>query len=164
MNSLRRAIRRTVSPTRAWSYRCVGRDEDALAAFRRAFALSQRMVGIRSRIGSTLLSLGRLDEALAEAEKEPTETLKLLTVATIRHAMGDKAGLDAALAKTIEKYEVECAYDIARVLAYRGAADRAFEWLEKAIQFKDPGLAGIAREQDFDRIGKGRLRYLLSKG
>lgn len=138
------------------AYRCAGRNEDALAAFRRAFALSPGMLGIRSRVGIVLLRLGRLDEALAEAEQEPTEPLRLLALATIRHAMGDAVGSDAALAETIEKHTTDCAYNIARVLAFRGEAGRAFEWLERAAQCKDPGLAGIGTELDFESIANDK--------
>ena len=141
------------------AYRCAGRHDDALAAFRRAFALSPGMVSLRSRMGLVLLKLNRLKDALSEAEREPTETLRLLAVATIKHAMGDAAGSDAALARTIGKYEPECAYNIARVLAFRGEADRAFKWLAKAVEYRDPGLAGAAAENDFKNIS-GDPRWL----
>ena len=51
---------------------------------------------------------------------------------TDRHALGKRSESDAALAELIQKYEREMAYDIAYVLAFRGEADRAFEWLDKA--------------------------------
>ena len=38
------------------------------------------------------------------------------------------------------------------MLAYRGEADRAFEWLDKAVQYKDPGLAQIPTEIEFSSI------------
>ena len=44
------------------------------------------------------------------------------------------------LAELIDKYEQGWAYNIAYALAYRGEADRAFEWLDKAVQYNDPGL------------------------
>ena len=54
---------------------------------------------------------------------------------------GSKAESDAALAELVRKYEKRSAYNIAYVLAYRGEADRAFEWLDKAVAYHDPGLA-----------------------
>ncbi len=62
------------------------------------------------------------------------------------------AASDAALAELIDKYEKELSYNIAYVLAFRGEADRAFEWLNKAIAYKDPGLATIASEPLFTSI------------
>jgi hypothetical protein len=47
------------------------------------------------------------------------------------HALGRKAESDAALAELTAKYEKAATYNIAGVHAFRGEADRAFEWLEK---------------------------------
>jgi hypothetical protein len=38
------------------------------------------------------------------------------------------------------------------VLAFRGEADRAFEWLDKAVQYKDPGLVQIPAQSEFANI------------
>ena len=38
------------------------------------------------------------------------------------------------------------------MLAYRGEADRAFEWLDKAVRYKDPGLAQIPTQIEFTNI------------
>lgn len=48
------------------------------------------------------------------------------------------------LAELIDEYERGVAYNIAYVLAYRSEVDRAFEWLDKAVQYKDTGLSNIA--------------------
>jgi hypothetical protein len=37
-------------------------------------------------------------------------------------------------------------------MAYRGENDRAFEWLAKAVLYRDPGLADIAVEPQFANI------------
>jgi hypothetical protein len=44
------------------------------------------------------------------------------------------------------------AYNVAYVLAYRGEADRAFEWLDKAAAYHDPGLATIVVNPLFANI------------
>ena len=38
------------------------------------------------------------------------------------------------------------------MLAYRGEADRSFEWLDKAVRYKDPGLSQIPTEIEFSSI------------
>jgi hypothetical protein len=43
----------------------------------------------------------------------------------------------------IEKYEKEWSMNIAHCLANRGEVDRAFEWLDKAVDYGDPGLHDI---------------------
>ena len=56
------------------------------------------------------------------------------------------------LAELIDKYEQGWAYNIAYALAYRGEADRAFEWLDKAVQYNDPGLSEISVGNSFANI------------
>ena len=38
------------------------------------------------------------------------------------------------------------------MLAYRGEADRAFEWLDKAVAYKDPGLSEVPTDALFTNI------------
>ena len=57
-----------------------------------------------------------------------------------------------ALVDLIEKYEQYAAYNIAYVLAFRDEADHAFEWLDKAVQYSDPGLTNIADTTEFLNI------------
>ncbi len=38
------------------------------------------------------------------------------------------------------------------MLAFRGEADRAFEWLDKAVEYNDPGLSEIAASTEFANI------------
>jgi hypothetical protein len=50
-------------------------------------------------------------------------------------------------------------YNIAYVSAFLGEVDRAFEWLGKAVQYDDPGLAEIPSEPLFANI-KADPRWL----
>jgi hypothetical protein len=50
------------------------------------------------------------------------------------------------------KHEKAWSCDIAYVLAFRGEADRAFEWLEKAVEYNDGGLSQIARNPLFANL------------
>jgi len=56
---------------------------------------------------------------------------------------GRKKESDAALAELIAKYRAGAAFQIAEVYAFRGKADRAFEWLERAYAQRDSGLTAI---------------------
>jgi len=67
-------------------------------------------------------------------------------------ALGRKADADAALNALIAKYEKEAPYNIAYVYAFCGDADKAFEWLDKAVVYQDGGLAEIVTENLFDKI------------
>jgi len=51
-----------------------------------------------------------------------------------------------------EKFEHDAAYNIAYVLAFRDESDRAFEWLDKAVEYGDPGLMEIQVENLFSNL------------
>ena len=59
-------------------------------------------------------------------------------------ALGQQAESDTALRELIEKYEKTMAWGIGCVLAFRGEVDRAFEWLDKAVQYNDPTVVSTA--------------------
>jgi len=71
---------------------------------------------------------------------------------------------DEVLAELIEKYERDAAFNIAYVLAYRNEADRAFEWLEKALAKRSPELLTLRQEPEWDPIREDpRFAELISR-
>ena len=50
------------------------------------------------------------------------------------------------LSKLIEDHGAAAGYQIAEACAWRGELDRAFEWLERAYQARDPGLGHTATD------------------
>src|SRR5262249_26080762 len=75
-----------------------------------------------------------------------------IALAIVYRALGRNAEADAALAELISKYEKDGPYNIAYVMAYRNEVDRAFEWLDKAQKYSDPGLAHVAMEPLFANL------------
>ena len=71
-------------------------------------------------------------------EREPELTWRLSGLALAYHALGRKKEADAVLAELIAKYQADFACQIAEVYAFRGEADRASEWLERAYTQRDP--------------------------
>jgi adenylate cyclase len=67
----------------------------------------------------------------------------LQSLALAYHALGRKQESDRALAELIAKYQADWGLQIAEVYAFRGDADRAFEWLERAYVQRDSGLSLI---------------------
>ena len=109
--------------------------------------------GRRARqLGDALLLKGDAQGALAEIEQETSEVWKMIGLPMAYHALGRKADSDAALAALIAKYEKDAPYNIAYVYAFRGEADKAFAWLDKAVEYGDPGLGEIVTENLFDKI------------
>ena len=135
------------------SYRWSGRPGEAVTAYRRALDLSPDLAAAHSFIGLALMAQGHNREALEWIRLEPFEPYRLIGLALVRHALDDADASDAALTELIEKYAQEWAYNIAYVYAARGATDRAFEWLERAVEYHDPGLSLIVVEPHFASLG-----------
>ena len=133
-------------------YLHAGRLDEAVAAFRTTLDLSPGYIDAHFHVGVALMLSGELELALDAILNEADEGWRLIGSAMAYHALGEIAAADAALAELIQKYEHDAAYNIAYVLAYRGEADLAYSWLDKAVAFNDPGLDEIATEPLFARI------------
>jgi len=116
-------------------YLSAGRWDEAIASYEIALRLSPGQIGSHYWLGTALLFKGEAEAALAAMQREQYEALRLIGLAIAYHSLGDAVASDAALARLTEEYEKEWAFNIAYVLAYRGEADRAFEWLGKAVQY-----------------------------
>ena len=135
-----------------FSYLRARRLDEAIASFRTALKLSPGYRAVHYRIGVALLLKGESQAALAEMQQEQFSTKQLEGETIAYHALGQQAESDAALAELIDKNEYGAAYNIAYVLAFRGEADRAFGWLDKAVQYNDSGLGQIANQPEFTNI------------
>jgi eukaryotic-like serine/threonine-protein kinase len=119
----------------------VDRFAEAEAASRRALELIPRKPAAGAYLSLALVAQGRGEEALAEAEREPEERLRLLALAIIHHALGHASESDAALRSLIEQHGDAAPFQVAESFGARGEVDSAFEWLERAYQQRDAGLA-----------------------
>jgi TolB-like protein/Flp pilus assembly protein TadD len=133
-------------------YRCAGRYEEAVASYQIAERLSPGILSAQYNIGASRMLQGRFQEALEETLKEKSEGYRLMGLSPVYHSMGEHKKSDDALAQMIEKYAGDGPYNIAFMLAYRGEADRAFEWLEIALEKQDTGLAQINTEPKIARL------------
>ena len=139
--------------------RMLGRFDSSIASHRKALALNPAQSVVRSSIGYALLQKGDPGGALAEIEQEPADIWKAVTLPMAYHALGRRSDSDAALDALIANHEKDAAYNIAYVHAFRGDADKAFEWLDKAVEYGDPGVSEIVAENLFARI-HGDPRWL----
>jgi hypothetical protein len=64
----------------------------------------------------------------------------LLGLTIVQYARGCTTASDAALRQLIERGSGGAAFQIAEAYAYRGNADVAFEWLERAYAQRDSGI------------------------
>ena len=141
-----------------------GRYADAEAAYRRLLEISPEFAWVRSYLARTLLAEGKLDAALAMAEGEPEEINRLDVLPVVLDALGRRAAADAALHTLETKYAATEAYFIATTYAYRGANERALEWLEVAYRQRDSSLVEILGDPLFKPIASDpRYRAFLRK-
>src|SRR5439155_25572970 len=107
---------------------------------------------------------GKFEEAAVAAHDDAAEYARLLVVAMARWSQKLIPESDAALARLIESSADTAAYQIAEVYAYRGEKDRAFEWLERARQQRDPGLSSLRSDPFLAHLqGDSRWDVLLRK-
>jgi tetratricopeptide (TPR) repeat protein len=134
------------------AYSNAGRQDEAIASYRTALSLSPDVAGAHSAIGVALLLKRDAAGALEAMQKETNDGWRLIGMPMAWHAVRDKAKSDAALDELVQKFGEHAAYNIAYVHAFRDDADRAFEWLEKAVAFRDPGLPEVSVNPLFANI------------
>jgi len=132
--------------------RMAGQLDPAIALFRTALSLAPGRGGVHYQLCVALVLKGDAKGALAEIEQETSEVWKMVGLPMAYQALGRTADSDAALTALIAKWEKDSPYNIAYVYAFRGEADKAFEWLGKAVEYGDPGMPEVVTENLFDNI------------
>ena len=135
------------------------RFDEAIQAGRTALRLSPGRSQTHYQIALAVIRKGDPKAALAELQLEPSESWRMDGLAMVHHALGEREKSDQALNELIRKSETEASWNIAYVCAFRGEADRAFEWLDKAIEYRDPGIGDTPWTWQFESI-KGDPRWL----
>ncbi|HEX4667232.1 MAG TPA: hypothetical protein VH207_11580 [Chthoniobacterales bacterium] len=130
----------------------MGQLDAGIASGRTVLNLSPGYSAMHFLIGLAMLQKGEAPAALVEMEQEKSEIWRLIGLPMVYHALGRKTGSDAALATLIAKSEKESPFNIAYIYAFCGDADKAFEWLDKAVEYQDPGLTQVVAENLFDNI------------
>ncbi|HKD85104.1 MAG TPA: winged helix-turn-helix domain-containing protein [Terriglobales bacterium] len=120
-----------------------GHEEVAIDAFQKALAITPDGPEAHYLLGLVYLARSQPQQALAEFEKNPQNGQRTVGEALAYSALARKSDADAALQQLVSQYREQAAYQIAEVYAFRGEADRAFQWLEIARLHKDAGLAAI---------------------
>lgn len=121
----------------------LGRFDDAMAALQRAQELNPQLSSLHLTRGTILLLEGHHLESLAEMEKETGEWEKLSGESIAYYALQRREDSDHALNELIATHQNDCAYQIAEVYAYRQETEKAFKWLDRAFQQRDPGVPDL---------------------
>jgi serine/threonine protein kinase/tetratricopeptide (TPR) repeat protein len=107
---------------------------------------------------------GNAMESLAAYRQIGDETLRLPGVALAEHTLGHAKESQQALDEFIAKRAQSFAYGIAKVYAWRGEKDQAFEWLERAYQRRDSNLCDMRNDTLLASLrGDARFAAMLRK-
>ncbi len=141
------------------NYLSAGRLDDALASFQTALVISPKRMLMHYNIGVVHLLKGNYTAALAAMQREPSENFRLIGLVMACHSLQRNTEAQTLLADLISKYELDSAFNIAYVQAWMGNNDQAFAWLQKARDYRDPGLSEILVEPTLDKL-KSDPRWL----
>ncbi|MEX0709186.1 MAG: winged helix-turn-helix domain-containing protein [Woeseia sp.] len=120
-----------------------GRIDESQKALTRAVELAPGFPGAGLLQAQIHLARDESEEAAGAAASESHPALALMAQALVDDANGDRDGAEKALRLLEDQYAATLAYQIAEVYAALGNADRAFRWLETALEHRDPGMAEI---------------------
>jgi len=115
--------------------------DDAAAAYQKAIELNAEYPAAHTFLGLVYILQGKSEKAIVTIQKEIDEGWRLYGLAQAFYNAGQITESDSALKALIADYGGESSYQIAQVYAFRGNADLAFEWLEKAYSSRDGGLS-----------------------
>ncbi len=131
---------------------------EAERSLRRALQIAPEYATGHYFLGEALMLQGNLDAATAEFSKETLDDGQLEGSAMVHFAAGRKAESDAQLAEAIRHDGASWASEIARVYAFRGERDHAFEWLDRAYDARDEDLYFIKADPLLKNL-EGDPRY-----
>ena len=137
----------------------------AIQAYRKTLELAPNLLMPRAFLGLALLDSAKPDEAMAEFRKLPPDYLfRLMGECILYDRQGNRAASDAAF-KRMQQVNGDAAhYQYADIYAQRGEKDQAFASLDRAWEFRDPGLAYMKQDQWLDPIKSDpRFAALLAK-
>jgi serine/threonine protein kinase/lipoprotein NlpI len=120
---------------------CAGRLVEAEAELRALLARSTSSSREHAALALVLIDQQRAEEALAEANADSVEWARLWSLGIVYWRLGKSVESNEALAELERKYADSSAFQVAQVRAVRGEVDAAFEWLGRAYQAHDAGVA-----------------------
>jgi TolB-like protein/tetratricopeptide (TPR) repeat protein len=115
-------------------------------------------------LGVRELLVGNPSAALAQTNGCSPGLWRLRGVALAQHDLGHSREADGALSELTSSLASPSPFQIAEVHAWRGEADQAFDWLERALAARDGGLLLLTWDPLLAKIrGDPRMDSLLRR-
>ena len=124
-------------------YRCRDQLAQSERALHKALELAPQRVGLHLILSIVLCAQGKDAEAVKEAHREEAEWARLTALAYAHQIAGRAAESEAALRQLEEKYAVEAPFQIAAIYMARKDVDKAFAWLQRAVDERDSGVSVV---------------------
>ena len=121
----------------------LGRYDEAAQSARKAIELQPGGAGTWEMLALVEAKRGDGEAALKAAAQETDPDWRAYAMALAQQARGDAVAADAALNALIAGHSDDMSFQIAAVYAFRGDADKTFEWLDRAYEKRDPGVMAI---------------------
>ena len=121
----------------------LNRRDEAERAIRKAIELQPGADGFYYLLSSIAVQRGDARAALSAAEQEHPGPWRDTSYAIAMQIGTDRSAADAALKTLIEKNGDVAPFQIAQVYALRNDPKATFEWLERALSSRDPGVQGL---------------------
>ncbi|MBT8235265.1 MAG: hypothetical protein KJO04_03655 [Bacteroidia bacterium] len=135
--------------------------ENAMNMFKEHYPNSGIQHYVMSRIK---IAQGDLTTAVKEADLEKVPFFSLYGRNFAYYAAGRHKEADALLAELREAYGKTDPANLADITAFRGDYDEAFEWLNKAVDIRDPVLLEILHYPSFEEMHKDpRWKELIDR-
>ena len=121
----------------------LGRYDEAVRSVNKAIQLQPGGAGTWEMLALVEAKRGDGEAALRAATQESDPDWRAYAIALAQQARGDAKAADEALNALIAGHSNDMSFQIATVYAFRGDADKTFEWLEQAYKKQDPGVMAI---------------------
>ncbi|MEP6881758.1 MAG: tetratricopeptide repeat protein [Dokdonella sp.] len=123
-----------------------GHPDEAEAELRYAIDLQPKAEGYHLLLSQAYFMKGNFDQALATANAEPNASYRRFAIALANFGHGETAAGEAQLDDMIRLDADSNPGYIAEIYAIRGDTDRAFVWLDRGIEARDPFMVTIYEE------------------
>jgi TolB-like protein/cytochrome c-type biogenesis protein CcmH/NrfG len=127
---------------------------ESVTAFNDALALEPDTADTYAWRGLAYYALADFDSARSSCESKSDAWVCLWCLTMVYDKLGRHADAEALLAKLTAAFGDAPAYQDAEIYAQRGNRTKALEWLEKALQVRDPGLAIMRVDPLLDSLRK----------